>query len=182
MTYKKGNVSETYKIKGFFEDPLMGSSMMGMKRFLMTASDQQKFMDKLQEQNYLIHVFWDKQDNQTLKEYQNYLNEVTTVDNYAVLVYQRDTLNNFMLLLQNIFFGFLVAFVSVLLLTAIIVIGHSISSSMEQDYVDMGILKAVGCKNSSLVMIQMVQYLLVTVLGLLMGLLLAPEVVTLVRQ
>lgn len=75
----------------------------------------------------------------------------------------------FMLVLQNAFSGLLIAFVIVLLFVVMIVLSHSISSAVEADYVNMGILKTVGFTGSSLRRIQMIQYLSVILAGILIG-------------
>ncbi len=185
---KDGKVSTIYTIRGFYEDPIMGSSMMGMKSFFMTQEDYDDFSQAMEKTGepaincYRLHVFHEKQGDETLKKFQNRLNEETSVDQYTSFAYQRVTINGFMLLLQNIFFGFLVSFVVVLLIVTMIVIGHSISSSIEQDYVDMGILKAVGYRNKDMVFVQMTQYMITILAGQLMGLSFASSLVKLVNK
>lgn len=84
--------------------------------------------------------------------------------------YSKDTIMGFMLILHNIFAGFLLVFVMILLVVALIIIGHSISSGIEQNYVDMGILKAIGYTRSDLRIVRLLQYLIVILCGMAIGL------------
>lgn len=83
--------------------------------------------------------------------------------------YSKSTIMGFMLILQNIFSGFLIVFVLVLMVVAVIVVGHSITSSIEQDYVDMGILKALGYTRRDLRTVQQMQYLMAVLGGMVPG-------------
>ena len=49
-----------------------------------------------------------------------------------------------MLTLQNVFASLLLAFVAILLLASMAVLSHSIGSTIEQDYTNMGVLKTYG--------------------------------------
>ena len=57
---------------------------------------------------------------------------------------------NYMLLLQNILSGFLMAFSAVLLLVCLVIIGHSLSVVVEQEKRDMAVLKTVGLSGGAL--------------------------------
>ena len=78
-----------------------------------------------------------------------------------------------MLILQNAFSGFLAAFVVVLIFVVLIVLGHGIGSSIEADYVNMGILKTIGFTGGKLRRIQLAQYMLVILTGMVLGILAA---------
>jgi len=78
-----------------------------------------------------------------------------------------------MLILQNAFSGILLAFVLVLLFVVLIVLSHSISSTIASDFVNMGILKTVGLDSMRLRLLQLLQYGIPAVLGLVIGFLLS---------
>lgn len=78
-----------------------------------------------------------------------------------------------MLTLQNVFTAFLLAFAAILAAVSLVVLGHSIGSAIEQDYVNMGILKTMGFTIRRLRELQLLQYLTGIVPGLAGGLLLS---------
>ena len=180
----------TFTIAGFFEDPFMGSSMMGMKTMLVSEADIRTLEENIKEagENAIsgigsaFHIFMNKKSEMTVSEFQRKINEQTDLNSYAWFTYQKDTMIGFMLILQNIVAGFLLVFVLVLLVVASLVISHSIVSSIEQDYTDMGILKAVGFTKQDLQMVKTMQYLIAIFTGIILGVPASVPVVRLVNR
>ena len=184
----------SYKIKGFYEDPCEGSSLMGIKDILMNSEDftyLRKSISSLQEKGVktehssgqILHVYEEGGASiPSAKELQMKINKETKIQNYAYNTYTRFAISSFMLSIQNIFIGVLIGFVFVLLLVAVIIIGHSISSTIEQTYVDLGILKAVGFTNRSLCAVQCLQYFTILGVGLILGLACATPLVRSINQ
>ena len=179
-----------YTIKGFFEDPSAGSALMGIKSILMNTADMEKLSKRIegaesQEQAAeicLLHIFQSEQSTLSMLDFQNLLGEKTEVNDYASFAYSSQAIKGFMLILQNIFVGFLLVFVVVLLMITMVVIGHSISSCIEQDYVNMGILKAVGFTRADLKRIQILQYVLAVLVGMVPGSFLSGMVARLINR
>ena len=179
-----------YTIKGFFEDPAAGTALMGIKSILMNTVDIEKLSKRIEEaesqaqaaESCLLHIFQSEQSSLSMLEFQNLLGEKTQVNDYASFTYSAQAIEGFMLILQNIFAGFLLVFVVVLLVITMVVIGHSISSCIEQDYVNMGILKAVGFTRADLKRIQILQYVLAVLVGMVPGSFLSGIVVRLINR
>ena len=174
-----------YTIKGYFEDPVAGSALMGMKRALVTENDMKRLEEMIHEAGEnatvgigsAIHIFQNADYDMTLSALQEILSEKTELLQISGFSYPKGTITGFMLILQNIFAGFLIVFVLVLMVVALIIVGHSISSSIEQDYVDMGILKALGYTRTDLRIVQLLQYLVAVLAGMLPGIPLSMAVV-----
>lgn len=181
---------DVYTIKGFFEDPAAGTALMGIKSILMSGADMEKLSKRIegaegQEQASemcLLHIFQSKQSTLSRLDFQNLLGEKTEVNDYASFTYSAQAVKGFMLILQNVFAGFLLVFVVVLLIITMVVIGHSISSCIEQDYVNMGILKAVGFTRADLARIQILQYVLAVLAGMVPGSFVSGMVVRLINR
>lgn len=180
----------SYTIKGFFEDPSAGSSMMGIKTILINRIDAQKLKERVEEAGQwdkamnasLLHIFRTKDSTLPLGKLQTQLGEHTDLTGYMEFCYSKVSIMGFMLVLQNIFAGFLLVFVVVLLVITMVVIGHSISSSIEQDYVNMGILKAVGFTQGNLMWTQSMQYVLAVLCGMIPGALLSGMLIRLINR
>nr|MDE7479098.1 FtsX-like permease family protein [Lachnospiraceae bacterium] len=171
------NDMQTFTIKGFFEDPFMGSTMMGMKMMLMNQEDMNQLIlalecageNKRSGGGAALHIFKDENEL-SVSEFQSLLNEKANFNgDDNTFTYQKSTIMGFMLILQNIFAAFLLVFVLVLLMVALLVTSHSIVSSIEQDYADMGILKAVGFTKRDLQLVKTLQYWIAIILGMLIG-------------
>lgn len=172
-----GSVSLT--VAGFYEDAFMGSSMIGMKGFLICEQDFESIsetiansgINSLARTGAMLHIF--SAENVSIDKLNNVINEKTSLQNYAEFIHSRGTLNGFMLVLQNAFCGIITAFVIVLLAASLAVLGHSISSEIEADFSDMGILKTIGFTNKKLRLIQLLQYFIGIIPAVLLGLIFA---------
>lgn len=165
----------TFTIKGYYEDPFMGSSMIGMKGFLICPEDFDKIaqlignsgIDALARVGAMLHIFTDT--NLISSQLSSIINESTTLSEHIEFVHSADAIRGFMLILQNAFSGLLIAFVLVLLAVVFVVLGHSIGSTIESDYVNMGILKTIGFTSQRLRQIQLLQYTSSILSGMALG-------------
>ena len=179
----RGGQTVSFTVKGFYEDPFMGSSMIGMKGFLISEADyaeivrmiQNSGIDALARDGAMLHVFQaeTKGDSVTVSQLNQLINENTELPQYTEFLHSESAIAGFMLILQDAFCGLLAAFVGVLFLVVLIVLGHSIGRSIEADYVKMGILKTIGFTGGKLRRIQLAQYLIVILSGMFSGILAA---------
>lgn len=167
----------TLTVKGFYEDVYMGSSMIGMKGFLISEADRAAMLDlihnagidALARDGAMLHIFPQEEYHLTVSELNSLLNGQTALAEYTESVHSKDAIAGFMLILQNAFSGILLAFVFVLLFVVLIVLSHSISNTIASDFVNMGILKTVGLDSSRLRLLQLLQYGIPAASGLVIG-------------
>lgn len=172
----------TYTVAGFYEDPIMGSSMIGMKGFLISQADYDEQaavianagIDALGRAGAMLHISGD--GTLTASELNSAVNEGTDLPRYTEFVHSFEAIRGFMLILHNAFSGLLIAFVLVLLVTVLVALSHSIGSTIEADYVNMGILKTVGLTSIDLRRVQLMQYGAAILPAMALGLVLTPLV------
>ena len=170
---------KVFTVKGWFEDPFMGSTMIGMKSFLICGEDHDEIagmiessgIDALARDGYMVHIFEDVSEGLSAAQLNAMLNRDTQLLQYAEFTHSGSAIYGFMMTLQNVFTGMWMAFVLILVFVSLIVMGHSISSSQEQDMVDTGILKTIGFTTKKLQKIQMLLYLVPASLGITAGIL-----------
>lgn len=178
----RNGVEQTFTIKGWFEDPFMGSSMIGMKSFLICSGDYEEMIrkisasgiDGLARDGFMIHIFKNRDSEVSIAGWNAMLNQETQLSQFAEFTHSRSAIEGFMLTLQNVFTGFLSAFVIVLLLAAMVVLRYSISGGVERDTTDMGVLKTVGFTTGHLQKVQAVPYIFVILAAVISGVLAAP--------
>lgn len=171
----------TFTVAGFYEDPFMGSSMIGMKGFLICEQDHEEIAgmieesgaDSLAREGFMLHISQVSGSALTAARFNAFLNENTSLTSYVEFTHSKDAISGFMLTLQNVFTSLLLAFVAVLLLASMAVLSHSIGSTIEQDYTNMGIFKTMGFTSKKLREIQLLQYFITTLCGMGVGLLLS---------
>ncbi|MFR6330433.1 MAG: FtsX-like permease family protein [Eisenbergiella sp.] len=161
----------------------MGSSMIGMKGFLISEADYSGIIqtirdtgiDALARDGAMLHIFQADTNGEgvTVSQLNQLINENTELPQYLEFLHSGNAIAGFMLILQNAFSGLLAAFVVVLIFVVLSVLGHGIGSSVEADYVNMGILKTIGFTGGKLRRIQLAQYMLVILTGMVLGILAA---------
>lgn len=162
----------------------MGSSMIGMKSFLICGGDYEEILqiiaasgiDGLARDGFMVHIFKDKGNEVSIAEMNAMLNQETGLSQFSEFTHSRSAIEGFMLTLQNVFTGFLFAFVLILLLVSLVVLGHGIGGAVERDTPDMGVLKTVGFTTGRLQKMQSVPYLFVILSAMASGTLAAPFV------
>ena len=180
----------TFTVAGFYEDPFMGSSMIGMKGFLICEQDHEEIAgvieesgeDSLAREGFMLHISKVSGSALTAAQFNAFLSENTSLTSYVEFTHSKDAIAGFMLTLQNVFTSLLLAFVAILLLASMAVLSHSIGSAIEQDYTNMGILKTMGFTSGKLRAIQLLQYLIITLCGMGVGLLLSIPAASLICQ
>lgn len=166
-------------VAGYYEDPFMGSSMIGMKGFLIAEKTYEKIcsvieetgMDALARDGIMIHM--ETEDGITVSEISKKLMENTPLSMYTEFIHSADTIAGFMMILQNAFSAILAAFALVLLGVAMAVMGHSITGMVEQEWRNLGVLKTIGFTGKQLAGQLGMQYMTAVGCGALLGMVLA---------
>ncbi len=179
LSIGRNTQSKKFIIKGYFEDPFMGSSMIDMKSFLINDKEFDELTDEIQgtsdfnklaTRGAMIHIFQKADHQLSMNDLSKEVNQNTALGAVTEFVYSQDAIYGFMMILQNMLSGFLGAFVAVLLIVAVIVMSYNISHSLELEREDMGILKTVGFTSRDLRLSQMMQYGLSMAGGMFIGL------------
>lgn len=181
---------KTFHIKGTFEDPFMGSSMIGMKSFLISQEDYDEIqvmieeagIDALARTGQMIHITQSSQSTLNNAQFNQLINEETSIGESVEFMHSRDAISGFMLILQHAFAGLSMAFALVLMIVSMIIVGYSLSTTMDQDERNMGILKTVGYDGAMLRSLLKRQYLIVIASGFMTGTFISFAVVPLVSK
>ncbi len=176
------NGLKDFTVAGYFADGFMGSSMIDMKSFLISGDDRTDAVrvidsaadyDRLGYTGAMIHVFQSEDSTLTDSEFHKLVQDNTDLSLHTEFTYNKASIESYMLLLQNILSGFLLAFSAVLLIVCLVVISHSLSAVLEQDRRDLAILKTIGFTGRKLQGVYLVIYGAAVLTGLLAGLLIA---------
>ena len=175
----RGGRKLSLTVAGYYEDPFMGSSMIGMKGFLIAEGTYEEIcsvieetgMDALARDGGMIRI--ETEIGMTSSEMNRELIENTPLSMYTEFIHSADTIAGFMAILQNAFCAIMAAFAVVLLGVAMAVMGHSISGLVEQEWKNFGILKTLGFTGRKLSGQMLVQYGAAMGVGIILGMLLA---------
>ncbi len=178
----RGGQNISLTVAGYYEDPFMGSSMIGMKGFLISEKTYEEIlsaieesgMDALARDGSMIHM--ETAEGITVSEMNRVLATNTPLSMYTEFIHSGETIAGFMMILQNAFSALFAAFAVVLLGAALAVMGHSISGLVEQEWKNFGLLKTIGFTGKQLAGQVMMQYMTAVGSGVVMGMLLAVPV------
>lgn len=181
---------KTFHIKGTFEDPFMGSSMIGMKSFLISQEDYDEIqamieeagIDALARTGQMIHITQSSQSTLNNAQFNQLINEETSIGESVEFMHSRDAISGFMLILQDAFAGLSMAFALVLMIVSMIIVGYSLSTTMDQDERNMGILKTAGYDGAMLRSLLKRQYLIVIAAGFVTGIIVSFAAVPLISE
>lgn len=175
------------KIKGFIEEPFIGASNMGLKQFYLHKKDFNdlyniKLSDEESIENkkdtdivgcFLVSVFSKEDSKLSSVLLKKELNKESKIVDLSTVSLSKEQSKNYTGKFAGTISSILFVFVFLLFIVVLIVITHSIGSSIEIDYVNLGILKSQGFTKSLLIKIYFYQYLISQLIGAGIGIILS---------
>ncbi len=158
-----GDVKVSVIIDGYIKDPLFGSPFLGNPRMIMNRADADVLKaDKTVADNYSGAVYYINTDDMKLltTELSNAENTMFGADNAKIrMTYMLDMLVAGLLLVVSI----------CLILIAFTMLSFTIKFTLEEDFREIGVMKAVGLENRSIRLMYMVKYLCLSAVGAVIG-------------
>ncbi len=158
-----GNITRTLTVKDTLKDAVLGSSMMGNARFLVSENDYKAFEKAEPLDPYLFYIsFIDTGDVPTLEK------ALTACD---AMAFSGDrTLLKFTYIMEMVIAGILLVVSIALILIAVVILRFTISFTLSEEFRQIGIMKAIGIPNGRIRSLYLVKYLAISVLGATIGL------------
>lgn len=162
---KAESYDKTYTIKGFLEEPTMGNPVInGYKNVFISQRDFDEFYEKAEREDSdlskvdVVQVYCSSDANLTDNELNILLNDTASMIDKANTTVSKLQFKNYSSIIINIFIAVLFIFSLVLFIVILIIMGYNISTAIEMDYVNLGILKSQGFFGSNLRLVYIVQY------------------------
>lgn len=169
LTIRVGSVEKTFTIKLAVIDAMFGHEMSGTQRMLVSQKDYDDF--RLQENASCIGIYGIETNNieECIEEITdtgfNTINNVQTKETYK-LIYSMDMIMAALL----IFIGICLIFI------AFLVLRFALVFTIEEDYHEIGVMKAIGMRDFSIKKIYLTKYMFLVVTGALLGLIMSVPV------
>lgn len=156
-----GDVEQEFTIAALTKDAVFGSSMMGFKRLLISRED----FDAFAAQENLVH---------TEIYCVNYTDEAAFFDdfrqqNFSLISNVKKDVIPMCYIMDMLIAGILVIVSVCLILIAFLVLRFTIVFSLQEDYREIGIMKAIGMTDAGIKGIYLVKYFAIAVLGAAVG-------------
>lgn len=165
-----------FVIKGFVQEPMMGSSTIGWKQVFIGKSDFQKILElcslsqtNVQKEVTMMSIYQAEGNTLSSPKFQKQLNIETKILDMAEGEMGIDESKKYTLLLPNMILDIVFGFMLFLFLIILIVVSHSITTEIDIEYTTLGILKAQGFNNKKIRAIFLIQYMASLLLGAMLG-------------
>lgn len=166
ITYQ--NKDYDFRVAGFFETAMMGTTSIGIMKFMLPANSYQTFADELDKQTeglVISAVMEDKiQSTKLLNDFMKEYPQLTvgeTTSFFSTLDIKM--VKNVSTLTINIIAMILVAFAAIIVFVSLIVIKYRVSNSIEDGMTNIGVLKAIGYTSRQILSSIILQFVLIAV-------------------
>ncbi len=173
----KCDVKKEFLIKGFVQEPSMGSSQMGWKQIFISGEDYsaiykeltQKKTEEEEIDSIMFSIYKSKDCGLPIPQFQRKLNLDTKIVDVSYGALNKEQTKNYTTLIPKVVLDIVLVFIVFLFVIILIVISHSISTEIEIDYVTLGVLKAQGFTKDKIRVIMLLQYLFAQGIGTVIG-------------
>lgn len=171
ITVRLGDVEKTFTIKLATVDAILGHEMSGTQRMLLSTEDYEDYQQQENSSALGIYSVETKDVEKCIDEITNSgfktINNVQTRETYK-LIYSMDMIMAALLILIGI----------CLILMAFLVLRFALVFTIEEDYHEIGVMKAIGIRDFSIKKIYLTKYLVLVIAGAILGLIISIPVST----
>lgn len=159
---KAGDTERTFSLACIAKDAAFGSDMVGMKRLIINPEDYREISGDEKAEIFGLYYVNTSDEEAFTKEMNRQgfqtLASTVTIDTYK-MIYMFDM----------ILAGLLVTTGICLILIALLVLRFTLVFTLEEDYREIGIMKAIGIRNFGIQKIYLLKYLFLVVSGAVLG-------------
>ena len=166
FSIKIGSTRQTFTVKGYLKDAALGGSMINAPRIVIHHADFQKFMADEAIDSYKGTITFIDTDNipaveQAMNDCQNLL--FAAAKSLLQLAY----------MMEMIVVGLLMILSLCLILIALVILRFTITFTLSEEFREIGIMKAIGIPNGKIRSLYLVKYLVLSLLGAVLGVILS---------
>lgn len=168
------NEDFNYRIAGFFETTMIGTNNIGIMKFMLPEMSYQTLTDELENlsKGLIISAVMEEktQSSKLLNDFNKNFPEPTVfdMDSYR-LGLDIELVKSVNTLAINIVATILVAFATIIVIVALIVIKFRVSNSIEDGITNIGILKAIGYTSRQILSSIILQFILIALCASVAG-------------
>ena len=166
LTITVGESKVELEYMGKAKDALLGSNFLGNSRFIMSDEDFQHLNKDEAAKSLAGHIYYiDTTDISEVKAAIGEFKGVTLNESVATMknTYLLDMIVAALLLVVGVF----------LIIVSFVVLKHTIGFTIAEEFREIGVMKAIGMKNSSIRTLYLIKYFAITVVGSALGFILS---------
>ena len=168
ITVEIEGVSREFTFAGSFKDAVLGSELMGIKRFIINGEDFDEYMsDETIKNMYggkFLYIHTDDLDK-TLSQIAD-ISDSFTIANGTEVLDQAYIFN-------MIIMGLILAVSMILIIISFAVLRFTIAFTISEEFREIGVMKAIGIRNIKIRGLYLTKYFAISVVGACIGLILS---------
>lgn len=158
---KSGDYKKKFTVKGTVKDAILGGEMMGMPRVLISPDDYEELIENGEFASQKMYGVYTEDVDAFYQDY---------VDQGFYVVFNGDmSVIRTTYIMDMIIAGILLAVSICLILISAIMLRFTILFTVNEDYKEIGIMKAIGMPDKSIRSLYVVKYLVISVVGAVIG-------------
>ena len=173
ITIDVNNVKFNVKVAGMAKDALLGSDFMGNTRFLLNIEDYQKIYNNMYKEiseeksdEHITEIFYIETDNP------DEMNKCLSDASAILFSGSKDVIK--LTYVMDMIVAFIVLVLSVcLVIVALLILKFTITFTVNEEYREIGVMKAIGVNNKNIRRIYIIKYLSLAIVGGIIGLLIS---------
>ena len=158
---KSGDYKKKFTVKGTVKDVILGGEMMGMARVLISQKD---YDDLVEHGEFVSQKMYGVYTEDVDAFYQEYVDQ-----GFYVLFNGDMGIIRTTYIMDMIIAGILLAVSICLILISAIMLRFTILFTVNEDYKEIGIMKAIGMPDKSIRSLYVVKYLVISIIGAVIG-------------
>ena len=168
-----------YTIRGFVQEPFIGSSIIGWKMVFISDEEFDELLDDCEKLivsdderwavGNVVYVHPSEKANKSSDLMLRDLNKETKFNDLAISTITRETSEHYTGMFINVIMAVIAGFAVLLLVIYLIIAGHNISTEIDMAYKDLGILKSQGLTTRGVRCVYLIEYLFVELIGINLG-------------
>lgn len=161
ITITNGDLAMDFTIKDSSKDAMMGSTMMGTTRFIISDSDYKKLETAT---DYVVGSMYSVRTGD-LASFKKDFNQM----GFNFIVACDKSLISFSYIMDMMIAGILMVVSICLILIALVILRFTIIFTLNEEFRQIGIMKAIGIKSRSIRSLYIIKYLAISVIGAFAG-------------
>ncbi len=170
------NNTYKFKVKGFIADPHFGAAIIGTKRYIVSEADFERMYTETRQTFICVDTSISLREDADFTKVKKALDDSCGLAEKSNLVISDQETKGYTKLYSDTGSGIVVAFVILLIAIAIITMYHSITTSIEMEYINLGVLKSQGFTSRKIRLVYIFQYISAEIIGAVIGLILSVPV------
>jgi len=170
-----------FTIKGIVEEPLNGAASIGWKQVFISNEDFDRLYSNVKKAEadettadcHILQIYKTSACTLTDEQFKRQVNLDTGIIDNSFGSLSKQMSLYYTTLFPDIIGSILMVFIVFLMIIVFIVMGHNISTGIEMDYVNLGVLKSQGFSKGKIRAVFVLQYLVSQFVGVIIGIILA---------